>query len=329
MPTAKKLPSGSYRVRVYDFTDQDGKKHYKSFTAPTKKEAEKLALYYDADNKKSSLTFHTLLENYLQSKEAVLSPATIRGYRNIQKQIAKNYSYLDMKTDIDKKLIQKFVNDMARTHSPKTVRNYYGLVTAVLEREFDVKLPQKVEMDRNIPTIEEMRLILDLTKDSELYVPVLLGSQCMMRRGEIAALTMDDIKDNVIHVNKDMVMNDKKEWIVKPPKTTSSDRYVVAPDFVIDAIKEKGYITRYNPHVITLMWDRFIRKNKLPHFRFHDLRHFGASYMHSKGIGDAYIQKQGGWKTDVVLKSVYRHVLSDEEQRIAELINQSKMNDFL
>ena len=39
MATAKKLPSGSYRVRAYD--KATGK--YKSFTAKTKKEAELMA----------------------------------------------------------------------------------------------------------------------------------------------------------------------------------------------------------------------------------------------------------------------------------------------
>ncbi len=37
------LPSGNYRVQVLDYTDVDGKKHYKSFTAPTKAEAQFLA----------------------------------------------------------------------------------------------------------------------------------------------------------------------------------------------------------------------------------------------------------------------------------------------
>ena len=31
------LPSGNVRIQVYDYTDLEGKKHYKSFTAPTKK----------------------------------------------------------------------------------------------------------------------------------------------------------------------------------------------------------------------------------------------------------------------------------------------------
>lgn len=37
MAKAKKLPSGAWRALVYDYTDQDGKRHYESFTASTKK----------------------------------------------------------------------------------------------------------------------------------------------------------------------------------------------------------------------------------------------------------------------------------------------------
>jgi hypothetical protein len=37
MAKAQKLPSGSWRYLVYDYTDSQGKKHYKSFTADTKK----------------------------------------------------------------------------------------------------------------------------------------------------------------------------------------------------------------------------------------------------------------------------------------------------
>lgn len=40
---AQKLPSGHYRVRAYDYIDGQGKQHFKSFTATTKKEAERQA----------------------------------------------------------------------------------------------------------------------------------------------------------------------------------------------------------------------------------------------------------------------------------------------
>ena len=56
MPTAKKLPSGSWRVQVYSHRDGSGKRHYESFTAPTKKAAELQALEWSnqSDRKKQS-----------------------------------------------------------------------------------------------------------------------------------------------------------------------------------------------------------------------------------------------------------------------------------
>ena len=43
MATAKILPSGQYRVRAYVGKDKNGKDIRKSFTAPTKKQAEYMA----------------------------------------------------------------------------------------------------------------------------------------------------------------------------------------------------------------------------------------------------------------------------------------------
>ncbi len=42
------LPSGNIRIQVYDYTDVEGKKHYKSFTAPTRQEAKYLAAQWKA-----------------------------------------------------------------------------------------------------------------------------------------------------------------------------------------------------------------------------------------------------------------------------------------
>ena len=50
MAKAKKLPSGSWRAQAYDYTDDSGKRHYKSFTAPTRKEAEFMAAEYQINS---------------------------------------------------------------------------------------------------------------------------------------------------------------------------------------------------------------------------------------------------------------------------------------
>ena len=46
MAKAKKLPSGMWRVLLYDGKDDNGKRKYKSFTAATKKQAEADAALY-------------------------------------------------------------------------------------------------------------------------------------------------------------------------------------------------------------------------------------------------------------------------------------------
>ena len=35
---------------------------------------------------------------------------------------------------------------------------------------------------------------------------------------------------------------------------------------------------------------------------------------HSLGIPDSYVMKSGGWKSDHVLKAVYRHAMRDKEE---------------
>jgi integrase len=57
--------------------------------------------------------------------------------------------------------------------------------------------------------------------------------------------------------------------------------------------------------------------------RFHDLRHYFASYLHDKGFSDAEIMSLGGWKTDHVMKRVYRHAIKDKtNDKIKEVMKE-------
>ena len=61
------------------------------------------------------------------------------------------------------------------------------------------------------------------------------------------------------------------------------------------------------------------KDNGLKRFRFHDLRHYSASIRHALNIPDAYIMQEGGWSSDSTLKSVYRHALDDEQDKMADI----------
>lgn len=329
MATAKKLPSGSYRVRMF-VGMENGKKVYKSFTAPTKAEAELMATQYVIDKeqkkkKKSANLFCDELSKYITTKEAVLSPSTIKGYKNIERMLEKDYSaFYNMKiSDIEQDHVQEVISSLAKTKSPKTVRNYHGLISAVLGSNLNLNttMPQRIQPELYIPSDSEIKALVKAVKDTELEIPVLLGAFCMMRRGEICGLSMCDIKGNTIHVHHSLVLGPDKEWHLKAPKTESSDRYIEAPQFVIDRINEVGHITTLNPHSITIMFQRVLERNNIPHFRFHDLRHYSASIRHALGIPDAYIMADGGWSSDKVLKAVYRHAMDDRKKEMSDKAN--------
>lgn len=135
MAKAKKLKSGNYRVLVPDYKDENGKWHYKSFTATTKKEAEYMAMEFTHDRENRELTYTNMTlaqayRRYIDSKSSVLAPSTIDGY---EKNLRNDFKHLmPMKLSvITQEHIQMAVNEMSAKYSPKSVRNSHGLLSAI------------------------------------------------------------------------------------------------------------------------------------------------------------------------------------------------------
>ena len=323
---ATKLPSGNWRVRVYLGEDPTGKKMWRSVTAPTRARAEREAanLKVDHEAERASTDRYALSEaaaRFIASHESVLSPSTIKAYGSISRSIER-YSPTLWEASvyrISTADAQRLIDIMAREGlSAKTIHNVNAFISAVL-KSCDVqirqpKLPQKIKTGMDIPDISTVKRILEAVRGTDLEVPVMLAAFGSMRRGEICALQMEDISGNVAHVHRDMVLNKDNQWVVKPPKTYTSDRYIELPDFVIQAIQAKGYITDKNPGCISKNYKDALRRAGIPHYTFHALRHFSISYMHALGIPDIYIMQRSGHATSNVLRSVYTHTLQDHSE---------------
>lgn len=76
MPTEKKLPSGSWRCRVYVGRSPEGKKQYRSFTAATRKQAEMDAALgaYESKQPQTKLTLGQAINCYIVSPEICRTP---------------------------------------------------------------------------------------------------------------------------------------------------------------------------------------------------------------------------------------------------------------
>lgn len=342
MATAKKLPSGSWRCQVYSHTEEipqpDGtvkkKRIYKSFTSDIlgpkgKRDAEKQAADWAANKEAVSrckLTYGEALDRYIEARSSVLSPGTIREYKRSRKADLQGLMG-KMISDITQEQIQVEINKEALTHSPKSVRNMHGLLSAVFASyrpEFVLRtaLPKKIRPTLYIPTETDVRKLMGYVKGTEMEIPVLLAAFGPMRRGEIAALRSDHIKGDIVHVEFAMALDENNKWVQKSTKSESGDRYIQFPSFVIKKLEGiDGKITDLKPNQISDRFIDIIKRAGLPKFRFHDLRHYSASIQHALGIPDAYIMQRGGWKSDTVLKNVYRHAMEDRAEKMNQLAN--------
>lgn len=327
MPKAKKLPSGSYRCRVYAGKDKNGHKHQESFTAPTKAEAEMLASEYAASKKRRArhdLTVSEAIEGYITAREAVSSPSTIRGYRQMQRNHYHSIERLKVRA-LTSEDMQLFISELVNKGlSPKTIRNVYGLLTASValyddKLSFRVKLPAKQRKRPQSPSDDAVARLYEAASD-KMKICIALGCRSV-RRGEISALKYEDIVDGVAHIHADMVKNADGKWIYKEiPKTEDSDRYIKVPDLGTGT----GYIVDWTPDSIT---KRFIElRNSLGlTIRFHDLRHYFASTAAVLQIPDIYTADLGGWQRDGrTMKAVYQNNIKSMSDYYAE-----KMNDHL
>lgn len=327
-PRPRELPSGAWRCETMvkgeriSIVDED------PAVAHAKVLAIKAGLMEAAKNPRR-ITVGAAVTRYIESKDAILSPSTIAGYKKIQRNDMATIEKLNM-ADITQERVQRWVNTLARTKSSKSVRNAHGLLSAVLAEyrpEFTLRttMPQRDAKRITIPDEEQIVAIMHGCEGRPEELPILLALWLGLRASEIRGLTWDDVQDGRLHV-KQAIVEGENGPVLKKTKTVSGDRWIKIPHRIEALIMEQP---RDGEHIVTMsgqaMYKRFVRLCKrlgLPHFRFHDLRHTAASVSAMLGVPTKYSQQRMGHQTDNMLKTVYEHTMRSKEDEFADRINE-------
>lgn len=313
----EKLPSGSYRASMM----KNGKRYRLTYdTKPTKRQAE-ADLYEliskEPDSPNHGMTFREAAEKYVDMKRNVLSPSTIRVYAKYCDWMPEWFPGLQI-DKIGQVEINKVVNEISAKRSPKTVRNYHGFISAILatfrpQVKICTTLPQKRRNDPYIPSDEDVKRLLKALRDTEFYIPVVLACYGM-RRGEICALTPEDIEGDIVHIRKAVAYGENNQKVIKSTKTTESERDIIIPPEIADQIRMQGYVYKGHPSSITRHIQKTEKALGMEEFTLHKLRHYFASKMLT--ITDSKtVQALGGWRTDAVMKTVYAHSMKEEQEK--------------
>ena len=346
MAKAKKLPSGSWRVQLFVGRDSAGKPKYKSFTAPTRKEAEYMAANYAltlSEEKKAEaptrITFNDAMTKWINARRNVLSPATTRMYDSMQKNA---YTLLLNKPVVSITVadVQSAINVYAATHSPKSVRNAYGLLRSVIAqynpnllRKFDqLNLPKPEDHDIIIPedsSITPMILYLrSLKEKDDMLIVVLLAATLGLRRSEICALTQEDFFDGKVRIDKALVPSyDNKTFVLKGTKSKAGKRILAVEPGVYATVKaygcnpRTGRIISTNPARVSARYTTLARRFGVPG-SLHDLRHYYASILAALNVPVKYAMQRLGHSTPQVTEKVYQHALSAYDEKFNEIVNE-------
>lgn len=326
---AKKLPSGNWRAQVYLGT-VDGKRIVQSVTAPTKNEAEyKASQLKLTRHQTDSMTLREAFTRYCDSRRNTLSASTMREYDRLTRTCSSPLMDRDIR-GITTEDAQRFVDEMAKKYAPKTVRNRYGMFSSVMSIylplvKFKVTLPRVDDEEVYIPEPETVRRLGAILREREswLYVPFLLASQCGLRASEIAGLQYKHIRGNLIDVHQAKVAGSDGP-VIKTAKTKAGKRTVRAGDYVISQLgtgRKNDFIVEQSAWMISDGWGDFMRTlTDEEYFSFHKLRHYFASNALLLGVPKKYVAVMMGHKGEQMLDKIYAHAFKTPQAAFEERV---------
>ena len=330
-----KLPSGSWRCQVYIGKDAAGKRHYTSVTNTDRfaciAEATKIAQHHhEVERDNSLMTLGEAIDSYIELKSNILSQATIRGYSSVRKNHLQPEMNMTLKS-ITNNAAQRAINREAGNCSPKTVKNIYGVLTAVMSqytnRKLTVTLPQPEPFEGNVLSEQDLTKLIKVLQGEEVEIPILLAMFLGLRRSEILALEHSDYdpKNKTLSITKAKVPNKDNVYVIKTTKTVKSNRKISVPPYLASRLEtrieqDKPFCSVSPSHICTKL-GKICVANDIPKIRLHDLRHQNASVMLALGVADKYAMERGGWSSNATMKNIYQHTMTTERMTVDQRIN--------
>ena len=231
MATAKKLASGSWRCQVYSHTEEviqpDGsvkkKRIYKSFTCTTpgakgKRECERMAAEWAVEKEYHTQTTDILLseayDKYISLRSAVISPATLREYSDLQRKICKGLCPARFPNSLRKwsKELSMKRRCLTLQRASETCMAFYlrFLASTVQTSSCGPTCQTKPVHPFMFLRTKRWKLWLNMSLEHKWKFRFYWPLSVLWRRSEICALTSDQIDGNIVHINQAMVLNENQ-----------------------------------------------------------------------------------------------------------------------
>lgn len=285
-------------------------------------------------------TVRDLMTDYIAALPAGTSPATIRGYKSIQK--TRFQSVADI-TPGKVKDWQSVIDQEAQHVKGKTLKNAWGFLCAALKKGGisapEVKLPAVVPAEKQWLQPEEILRFVACLPHDRFEIAILLALHGL-RRSEILAMTHEkiDLSDRTISVQGAAVLTPDGDLVQKQTNKNVSSRRTVPimiPELIaaiesIPADERTGLVYTANP--TTLYWriNQICEKNGFSKVGVHGLRHSFASLAYHLGLTEQETMELGGWADAGTMRKIYTHLAQSDrlkaKNKIAKFFENANEN---
>ena len=361
--TVRHRSDGRWEGRHIVGYDENGKAITKSVLAKTKlaciEKLKKLQSEHseaEPDKLKSNMRFGDWMNYWYENhSKPTIRPSTQKSYEALINGHAipgLGHIPLNKLTQAD---CQKFLNEMKtngrKSHrdtkgaamSERSVRLCHLVIRMSLDRAvkdglikknpiLGVKLPQAEQKEMKVLTKEEIQRFLIQAKEEGLYELFLLELTTGLRRGEILALTWNDLnfKTGELCVSKQATMVGGKITISEP-KTKAAFRTIIISLPMVEVLKEykKSSFTPLlfpsrlkpeqpiDPGHIRKRLQVILERAGCKKVRFHDLRHTFATMSLEHGMDLKTLSTIIGHVSAKTTLNIYTHITSDMEENAA------------
>lgn len=360
--------SKNYIVYLEYFDKETNKRKQKNMGSyPLKRDANKRLnevkeeIYKEELLLPNEIILQDFLLDFLEKYKMNLSITTYNCYMRIcKKYIIPLLGDIKL-CDIRPIHIQNYVDDLLDLLTPQTIKVHLNILNLALKRAYRLKLikenvVQFVEVPKNkkykneIYNAEDMKKLLEKSRETSLELPIILASGLGLRISEILGLTWNNIDFNDFTITIDKItVRDKGQVILKEPKTESSIRTISAPKEIILMLKqlkkdrlaaklrgEKShrelifYDKNLNPvaqDVLSKKFRYFLQENNLKHIRFHDLRHSHVTMLIDAKVPIKVISERVGHSNVNTTLNIYSHALREMDQEASDKISDTLFNN--
>lgn len=212
---------------------------------------------------------------------------------------------------------------------------------------------KKLENFWSIDQLNQFMNCIDPDKELEKYTLFRVLAYSGMRRGELLALTWQDIsfKDSSVDINKTVAQGLRGKLIIQPTKTKAGRRTITMDDTTMLYLKRwrlsqkqmymmYGFNTMNKSQLVfansknklkslntPLKWlNAIIKQNGLSKITVHGFRHTHASILASNGVPVKQVQDRLGHDDVKTTLQVYTHVSESDRRKTVQIFNDAMKN---